>query len=130
MPLALTVAEVECYIIHDGFKLPKTTFHSELVRLRREEGLVGAFAAGPEMEKFAAEATEFICKNYGRSCWHCGQQIDLCFGIEPQLRKPDGADQTVHLHYACWKRVKSAAHKKRRRERYAGQRAAQAAGCF
>ena len=129
MALASIVAEVECYVIHDGIRLPKSTFQSELLRLQREEGFVGVFAAefGPEMEN-ATEAIEFICKHYGRSCWHCGQQIDLCFGIEPQLRKPDGADQTVHLHYACWKRVKSAAHKKRRRVRYTAQRAAQAAG--
>ena len=124
MPLQSTVAEVECYVIHDGIPLPKTTFHSEMLRLQSEDG--GDYRGW--LERYGAEFADYITKNYGRKCWHCEKQIilDYC-KIDPVLEKPETEEEKKYMHRECWDRLKLAAQNKRRRLRYAAKKNAQAA---
>ena len=129
MPLTSCAVPVECFLIHDGVPLPKTTFRSELIRLRRE-----AVEAQPpdlgyirDRKYLDRRCRGMIEIMYGRMCWDCGKEITIVYDIEPQLRKPDGADSPQWLHAACWRRLQKKATNKRRRNTYAAKRDAQLA---
>ena len=106
-----TVAEVECYVIHDGIPLPKTTFQSEMLRLQSEEG--GNYPGW--LERYGAEFADYVTKAYGRKCWHCEQIIILVYPRDPVLEKAEGEEEKKYMHRNCWDRLKLAAHNKRRR---------------
>ena len=125
MPLESTVAEIQCYVIHDGIPLPKSTFHTEMLRLQSEDG--EDYPGWLWLELFGGERADYIVKHWGRICWHCHKQIVLVFQTDPVFEKPDGADEKQYLHRSCWDRLKLAAANKRRRLRYAAKRDAQAA---
>ena len=117
MSLECTMAEVPCLVIRDGVLMPRSTFESEMIRLRS-----GDFDGAD-----CAEYADYIVKHWGRICWHCHKQIVLVFQTDPVFGKPDGADEKQYLHRSCWDRLKLAAANKRRRLRYAAKRDAQAA---
>ena len=119
------MAEIQCYVIHDGIPLPKSTFHTEMLRLQSEDG--EDYPGWLWLELFGGERADYIVKHWGRICWHCHKQIVLVFQTDPVFEKPDGADEKQYLHRSCWDRLKLAAANKRRRLRYAAKRDAQAA---
>ena len=65
MPLESTFWGVDCYIIHDGMKIPKSTFDSEMVRLTEYQ------------HGYEPQAAKFIFDHYGKTCCLCDGGITL-----------------------------------------------------
>ena len=112
-----TVAPVECFLIHDDIPLPKTTFQSEMIRLREEAAAMAQLHMGMSQNPkyLDRRCRQLIYQQYGRICSHCDEQIILVFGVDPIFRKPDGADAPQYLHSECWRRLQRIATNKRRR---------------
>ena len=64
-PLTSSVAPVECFLIHDGMSLPKTTYQELMIRVRRE----AAETQPPGM--CLRRRKTMIIHHYGRICWDC-----------------------------------------------------------
>ena len=105
MSLECTMAEVPCLVIRDGVLMPRSTFESEMIRLRSRD-FDGADCA---------EYADYIVKHWGRICWHCDKRITLVYPLDPVFGKPDGEDEKQYLHRSCWDRLKLAASYTRRR---------------
>ena len=129
-----TVANVDCFVIHDGMTIPATTYKSEMIRLRGEArrrllnsppGWLPRRESDPNYVE--RRCMKLIHTQYGRICWHCNKEITIVYDIEPLRRKTDRAMSHKWFHYACWRHSQIVATNKRRRLTYKGKRDTQLA---
>ena len=110
--------------LFDGGQLPRSTYESEMERLRVE-----AMALNPALDPQWVERkiSRDIVNLYGLVCWQCKDPITLHYSGAPLQRRlkdehldgPLESDKIANFCADCWQTYKRAKQNKRRRHQYA-----------